>query len=61
MSDASNLKRVHSLVAPLIADLKLDLYDLEFRGGVLRVTIDTPARQRPAVSTSTSHRAGSPG
>ena len=43
MSDASNLKRVHSLVAPIIADLKLDLYDLEFRGGTLRVTIDTPA------------------
>ncbi|MGB8861176.1 MAG: ribosome maturation factor RimP [Ilumatobacteraceae bacterium] len=43
MSDASNLKRVHSLVAPIIADLKLDLYDLEFRGGTLRITIDTPA------------------
>jgi len=43
MSDASNLKRVRSLVEPIIADLKLDLYDLEFRGGTLRVTIDTPA------------------
>lgn len=41
MSEASNLKRVHQLVAPIISDLKLDLYDLEFRGGTLRVTIDT--------------------
>lgn len=43
MSDASNLKRVRSLIEPIIADLKLDLYDLEFRGGTLRVTVDTPA------------------
>lgn len=43
MSDASNLKRVRALVEPIISDLKLDLYDLEFRGGTLRVTIDTPA------------------
>jgi ribosome maturation factor RimP len=42
MSEASNLKKVHALVAPIIHDLKLDLYDLEFRGGTLRVTIDTP-------------------
>lgn len=43
MSEASNLQRVRDLVAPIIADLKLDLYDLEFRGGTLRITIDTPA------------------
>lgn len=42
MSEASNLKKVQQLVAPIISDLKLDLYDLEFRGGTLRVTIDTP-------------------
>ena len=42
MGEASNLERVRSLVAPIISDLKLDLYDLEFRGGTLRVTIDTP-------------------
>jgi len=41
MSEASNLKRVHQLIAPIISDLKLDLYDLEFRGGTLRITIDT--------------------
>lgn len=43
MSDATNLKRCRSLIEPIISDLKLDLYDLEFRGGTLRVTIDTPA------------------
>jgi len=42
MSDNSTLQRVRALVTPIIADLKLDLYDLEFRGGTLRVTIDTP-------------------
>jgi ribosome maturation factor RimP len=42
MSDNSTMQRVRALVTPIIADLKLDLYDLEFRGGTLRVTIDTP-------------------
>ena len=34
---------VTALVAPSLADLSLELYDLEFAGGILRVTIDTPA------------------
>jgi len=42
MSDSAPVQRVRALVAPIIRDLKLDLYDLEFRGGILRVTIDTP-------------------
>jgi len=42
MGESSNLKRVQSLIAPIISDLKLDLYDLEFRGSTLRVTVDTP-------------------
>jgi ribosome maturation factor RimP len=42
MSDNSTMQRVRALVDPIVADLKLDLYDLEFRGGTLRVTIDTP-------------------
>ena len=42
MSDNSTMQRVRALVEPIVADLKLDLYDLEFRGGTLRVTIDTP-------------------
>lgn len=36
------LERVRQLIAPVVRDLQLDLYDLEFRGGTLRVTIDTP-------------------
>lgn len=43
MSDSSTLKKVERLVAPIVSDLHLDLYDLEFRGGTLRVTIDRPA------------------
>lgn len=35
------LERVRTLVEPIVADLGLDLYDLEQRGGTLRVTIDT--------------------
>ena len=42
MSEQKTLERVRELVSPIIADLKLDLYDLEFRGGTLRITIDTP-------------------
>ena len=41
MSDAV-VTRVTKMVAPLVADMKLDLYDIEYRGGVLRITIDTP-------------------
>ncbi|MFM2437577.1 MAG: ribosome maturation factor RimP [Actinomycetota bacterium] len=41
MSEAV-VARVTSMVAPLVADLKLDLYDIEYRGGVLRITVDTP-------------------
>lgn len=33
---------VTAMVNPILADLGLELYDLEFSGGVLRVTIDTP-------------------
>lgn len=38
----SVLSRVRALVEPLVVDLGLELYDLEQRGGTLRVTIDTP-------------------
>jgi ribosome maturation factor RimP len=34
--------KILALVAPIVTDLKLDLYDLEFNGGILKVTIDTP-------------------
>lgn len=42
MSDATVLERVRDLVAPIASDLQLDLYDVERRGGTLRVTLDTP-------------------
>lgn len=35
-------RRLHSLIDPIVADLKLDLYDLDYAGGVLKVTVDTP-------------------
>ena len=35
-------QRVQDLVAPIVADLDLELFDLEQAGGVLRVTIDKP-------------------
>ena len=34
--------KILALVAPIVADLKLDLYDLEFNAGILKITIDTP-------------------
>jgi ribosome maturation factor RimP len=37
------LARVRELVAPIAADLGLDLYDIEQRGGTVRITLDTPA------------------
>jgi ribosome maturation factor RimP len=38
----STAERVRALVEPLVADLQLDLYDLEVNGGVVRVTVDQP-------------------
>jgi ribosome maturation factor RimP len=52
MSDAI-IERVTRMIAPLIADLKLDLYDIEFRGGVLRVTLDTPPGSPAGVDIDT--------
>lgn len=40
---------VTTMVLPILADLSLELYDLEFNGGILRVTIDTPAGQAAGV------------
>ncbi|MBI4883820.1 MAG: ribosome maturation factor RimP [Actinobacteria bacterium] len=53
MSEPQTIERVRALVAPIIADLKLDLYDLEFRGGTLRITIDTPAGSTAGVDLDT--------
>jgi ribosome maturation factor RimP len=43
MSDTNTLKKIERLITPIVSDLHLDLYDLEFRGGTLRVTVDRPA------------------
>jgi ribosome maturation factor RimP len=42
MTDTPLVQRVRSLVEPIAADLALDVYDIEQRGGTLRVTLDTP-------------------
>ena len=42
MSDTPVIQRVRGIVESITSDLELDLYDLEQRGNVLRVTIDTP-------------------
>ena len=41
--DTPVLARVRELVVPVANDLGLELYDLEQRGGTLRITLDTPA------------------
>jgi len=53
MTDNATVARVTRLVAPLIADLKLDLYDVELRGGTLRVTVDTPPGSGGGVTLDT--------
>ena len=51
MSESTTLAKIERLIVPIVSDLQLELYDLEFRGGVLRVTVDDrPAWRR--VSTS---------
>ncbi len=42
MTESPVLLRVRELIEPITSDLDLDLYDLEQRGGTLRITIDTP-------------------
>ena len=41
-TDTPVIQRVRALVEPIAADLRLDLYDVEQRGGTMRVTLDTP-------------------
>ena len=47
---ATELERVRALVEPIVSDLDLDLYDLERRGNVMRITIDTPPGSESGVS-----------
>jgi ribosome maturation factor RimP len=43
MTESNTLQKIERLIIPIVSDLHLDLYDLELRGGTLRVTIDRPA------------------
>ncbi len=43
MSAATEIDRVRALVEPIASDLRLDLYDVERRGGTIRVTLDSPS------------------
>jgi ribosome maturation factor RimP len=43
MSASTEIDRVHALVAPIAADLQLDVYDIERRGATMRITLDTPS------------------
>jgi ribosome maturation factor RimP len=43
MSESAIVTKLRALALPIAADLGLELYDLELAGGVLRITLDTPA------------------
>ena len=47
------IARVRELIAPIASDLGLDLYDVEQRGGVLRVALDTPPASDGGVTLDT--------
>ena len=43
MTAATEIDRVRTLVEPIASDLQLDLYDIERRGGTIRITLDSSA------------------
>jgi ribosome maturation factor RimP len=53
MSDSAMIDRVRELVIPIADDLGLDLYDVERRGGTLRVTLDTRAGAERGITLDT--------
>jgi ribosome maturation factor RimP len=50
MSTATEIQRVTAIVEPIAADLQLEVYDIERRGGTIRVTLDTPAGSAAGVN-----------
>lgn len=48
--ESTPLGRVRDLVEPIVADLGLEIYDLEMPSGVVRLTVDTPAGGPSGVS-----------
>ncbi len=47
------IERIRRMVAPVVADMQLDLYDVELRGGTLRITVDTPPGSPDGVNLDT--------
>jgi ribosome maturation factor RimP len=47
------IARVREVIAPIAVDLGLDLYDIEQRGGMLRITLDTQAGSSDGVTLET--------
>ena len=43
MSAATEIDRVQAIVDPIASDLHVDVYDIERRGGTIRITLDSPA------------------
>jgi ribosome maturation factor RimP len=41
-TDTPVIRRLRDLVEPIASDLGLEIYDVEQRGGTMRVTLDTP-------------------
>lgn len=41
-TDTPAVRRMRDVVEPIASDLQLDVYDVEQRGGTMRVTLDTP-------------------
>jgi len=41
-TDTPVIRRLRELVEPIASDLGLEIYDVEQRGGTMRVTLDTP-------------------
>lgn len=50
MREDTVVERVRSLAAPVVADLGLEVYDVEMVSGVLRLSIDTPPGQPGGVT-----------
>ncbi len=41
MTESAVLTRISEIVTPIVSDLGLDLYDLEFVSGIVRIVVDT--------------------
>ena len=50
MTTDTVVERVRALAAPIVADLGLEIYDLEMVSGVLRLSIDSPPGQPSGVT-----------